>query len=65
LGTPSCANSVTLMLVTIKNGIPSAKYSVGTQNQGDLLFDIRKIFEDLKISYLALLERSAKAVCKI
>ena len=36
LGTPSCANSVTLILVTKKYGIPSAKYSVGTHTHGDI-----------------------------
>lgn len=35
-GTPSCAKSVMLMLVTKKYGIPSAKYSVGTHTNGDI-----------------------------
>ena len=39
LGTPSCANSVTLILVTIKNGTPSAKYKVGTHNHGLVFVD--------------------------
>jgi len=35
---------ITDMYITTAYGTPSAKYKDGTQNQGDLLFDMLELF---------------------